>query len=182
MMLILVEVLLHGKQNYMKRNKLKELSEKLESKELVIKNGKKTVDKTKLLKEFEKFSKINKRVDEGGAYGGQGGTESARIGANPQAYATGFNPKAAMTNYQGYGKTVNTFIPTVSAQGGMKNAAFLQPSEALSLSIRRALESGAPVNNLDFYGEVNWNLNNMGFDSKQPLDIKEALRKMLKEK
>lgn len=166
--------------------RIKKLNESLEKKILVAKTGKKSTDKTKLKEEFARFSKINKRVkervDEAGAWGAQGGTESARIGSNPQSYGTGFNPKAGVSNYPGYGKTVNTFIPTIDNSGNMKNAAFLQPKEALNLSITRTIESGAPIKDLDFYSEVNWNLNNMGFDSKQPIDIKEALKKLLKEK
>ena len=162
--------------------RIKRINESLDSGELIKKTGKKSVDKNKLKDEFKRFSKINKRVDEAGAWGAQGGTESARIGSNPQSYGTGFNPKAGISNYPGYGKTVNTFIPQIDNSGNMKNAAFLQPKEALNLSIRRTIESGAPVKDMDFYAEVNWNLNNMGFDSKQPIDIKEMLKNMLKEK
>ena len=165
---------------------MKKLNESLNEKSLVKKTGKKSVDKTKLKEEFARFSKINKRVkervDEGGAWGAQGGTESARIGSNPQSYGTGFNPKAGLSNYGGFGKTVNTFIPTIDNSGNMKNAAYLQPKEALNLAIKRTIESGAPIKDLDFYSEVNWNLNNMGFASQKPIDIKELLKKMLKEK
>src|ERR1035437_6940936 len=98
-------------------NKIKKLSQSLEEKKLVLKTGKKSVDKDKLKEEFKRFSKINKRVkeriDEAGAWGAQGGTESARIGSSPQSYGTGFNPKAGLSNYPGYGKTVNTFIPQI---------------------------------------------------------------------
>lgn len=166
--------------------RIKRLGQSVDEKTLVAKTGKKSTDKTKLSEEFKKFSKINKRVeerlDEGGAYGAQGGTESARIGSNPQSYGTGFNPKAGLSNYPGYGKTVNTFIPTIDNSGNMKNAAYLQPKEALNLSIKRTIESGAPIKDLDFYAEVNWHLNNMGFSAQKPIDIKELLKKMLKEK
>ena len=169
----------------MVNERIKHLGQSIDEKNLVVKTGKKTADKTKLSEEFKKFSKINKRVEERldeGAWGAQGGTESARIGSNPQSYGTGFNPKAGQSNYPGYGKTVNTFIPNIDNSGNMKNAAYLQPKEALNLSIKRTIESGAPIKDLDFYSEVNWHLNNMGFDSKQPLDIKETLKKLLKEK
>jgi len=168
-----------------KFNKYSKLAKKLDNKNIVLKSDKKPVDKEKLSEEFKRFSKINKRVSERlneGAFDAGSGTESGRIGSTPQSYATGFNPKAGQSHYMGYGKTVNTFIPQISQDGMMKSAAYLQPKEALNLAIRRTLDSGAPVNNLDFYGEVNWNLNNMGFDVKQAIDIKEALKKMLKEK
>ena len=163
-------------------DRIKRINESLDNKKLILKTGKKSVDKSKLQGEFKKFSKIIKRVDEAGAWGAQGGTESARIGSNPQSYGTGFNPKAGLSNYPGNGKTVNTFIPTIDNSGNVKSAAYLQPKEALNLSIKRTIESGAPIKDLDFYAEVNWNLNNMGFDSKQAIDIKETLKKMLKEK
>ena len=167
-------------------NKIKKLNESLNEKKLVVKTGRKTVDKEKLKEEFKRFSKISRRVkeriDEAGAWGAQGGTESARIGSNPQSYGTGFNTKFGLSNYPGYGKTVNTFIPQIDNSGNMKNAAYLQPKEALNLSITRTVESGAPIKDMDFYSEVNWHLNNMGFDSRQPIDIKEALKKLLKDK
>ena len=86
-----------------------------------------------------------------------------------------------MTHYPGYGKTVNTFLPGMDTQhyGASANLTF---SEGLHIAIKRAIKSGAPVNNMDFYQETNWNLNNMGFDSAQPIDIKETLKKMLKDK
>jgi hypothetical protein len=169
----------------MENKRMVNLSKSLDEKKIVTKTEKKQVDKKKLSEEFKRFSKIDERVDERlneGAFGAQGGTESARIGANPQSYATGFNQKAGNTNYLGYGKTVNTFLPQQDSTNGIKGAAYLQPKEALNLSIRRTLESGAPIGGLDFYGEVNWNLNNMGFDVRQPIEIKEALKRMFKDK
>jgi hypothetical protein len=82
----------------------------------------------------------------------------------------------------GFGQTVNTFLPSPMNNAKYNpNYTYLQPAEALNLAIRRTLESGAPVNNIGFYEEVNWNLNNMGFDSKLPLDIKNAIVKMSKD-
>lgn len=82
----------------------------------------------------------------------------------------------------GYGQTVNTFLPNYQDNKQYNpNYTYLQPGEALELCIKRALESGAPVNNIDFYAEVNWNLNNMGFTSKSALDIKNSIQKMLKD-
>jgi hypothetical protein len=43
------------------------------------------------------------------------------------------------------------------------------------------LTSGAPIAEMSFYDEVNWNLNNLGFDSKLPLDIKQTIFKMIKD-
>ena len=56
----------------------------------------------------------------------------------------------------------------------------IQADEALELAIKRVLKSGAPLNNLTFYDEVNWNLQSLGFDAKDPIDIKEAINNILK--
>lgn len=55
----------------------------------------------------------------------------------------------------------------------------LQPEEGFELAIKRALKSGAPVQDMGFYDEVNWNLQSLGFSAKNPLDIKNAILKMI---
>jgi hypothetical protein len=55
----------------------------------------------------------------------------------------------------------------------------LKPEEALKIAIERVLSSGAPINNISFYDEINWNLSKLNFASKHPLDIKQALFKMI---
>lgn len=55
----------------------------------------------------------------------------------------------------------------------------LQPSEALEVAVRRALKSGNPINNIGFYDEVNWHLNSLGFPSRLPIDIKNAVLEMV---
>ena len=81
----------------------------------------------------------------------------------------------------GHAETVNTFI---SPEAHVKKFATLSTpelnvEEALEVAIRRVLRSGTPVNNMSFYDEINWNLNQLGFDSKIPVDIKNALRKVI---
>ena len=142
------------------------------------------INKKTLSKEFERFKKINNRVDERlneGMFDAQGGTEMTRGGATPMPYVSRYNSQAGMTHYPGYGKTVNTFLPGMDTQhyGASANLTF---SEGLHIAIKRVIKSGAPVNDMSFYQEVNCNLNNMGFDSAQPIDVKEALKKMLKDK
>jgi hypothetical protein len=142
------------------------------------------VNKKNLSKEYERSAKITNRVEERlneGMFDATSGTEMTRGGAVPKPYVSRYNPQAGMNHYPGFGKTVNTFMPTMDAQHyGV--SANLTSTEALSIAIKRVVKSGAPVNNMDFYQEVNWNLNNMGFDSAQPMDIKEGLKKMLKDK
>lgn len=144
----------------------------------------KIVNKKTLSKEFERFSKITNRVEERlneGMFDATSGTEMSRGGNMPQSYVSRYSTQAGMKHYPGYGKTVNTFIPSMDTQyyGASAN---LTLSEGMCIAIKRVINSGAPVNNMDFYQEVNWNLNNMGFDSAQPMDIKESLKKMLKNK
>lgn len=142
------------------------------------------VNKKNLSKEFERFSKITNRVDERlneGAFDSTSGTQMTRGGSTPQSYVSRYNTQAGMNHYPGFGKTVNTFIPSMDAQHyGV--SANLTSTEALLIAIKRVIKSGAPVNDMSFYQEVNWNLNNMGFESAQPMDIKEGLKKMLKDK
>lgn len=149
--------------------RMKQLVKSFEEKNEVFKEqAENTVDESAILKEAERLKTIA-RVDE-------------------WIDVTGRTNKH-IPNHGGIGQTVNTFIPPVeTALPGASSPApapynpkftYLQPNEALQLCIRRALESGAPVNNLGFYDEVNWNLNNMGFNARMPLDIKDAIRKMI---
>jgi hypothetical protein len=142
--------------------RMQELLKSFENKNEIIREVKETiVDESKVLQEAERLKELA-RVDEWNSNSQFAGTAQ-------------FNP--------GAGQTVNTFLPNFS-QNNFKhnpNYTYLQPGEALTLAIKRTLESGAPVKDMGFYEEVNWNLNNMGFDSKLPLDIKNALGKMLKD-
>jgi hypothetical protein len=111
--------------------------------------------------------------------------EIARIDEYNANSSIGFMAKKP-TYIAGQGQTVNTFMAADEQnpkQNKMYNPnyTYLQPSEALGLSIKRTLESGAPVKDMDFYDEINWNLNNMGFLSKSALDIKNTILKMLKD-
>jgi len=146
-------------------DRMKQLVKSFEQKNEILKeNSENLVDESAILKEADRLKQIA-RVDEW-------------IDNNKNTPIHG-----------GVGATVNTFIPntlpTNQNQPGAinktynPNYTYLQPNEALQLCIRRALESGAPVNNLGFYEEINWNLNNMGFNARMPIDIKDAVKKMI---
>lgn len=161
--------------------RIKKLSKLLESKTLTDKEEKKVVNEDKLNEEFKRFSQINNRVDERlneGMFDAQGGTEMTKGGNTPAPYSMKYT-QAGMKHYPGYGKTVNTFLPNTDSQF-YGAASTLNSSEALCVAITRAINSGAPVNNMSLYQEINWNLNNMGFESVQPIEIKEVLKKMIK--
>jgi hypothetical protein len=79
----------------------------------------------------------------------------------------------------GQGETVNTFLPTIPDSARGTAHSYITSEEALEISIKRAVKSGTPINNMGFYDEVNWNLNNLGFDSKLPVDIKNCMIKII---
>lgn len=153
-----------------------------EKKEIYLKENKKKINETALDNEIKRFKKVAK-LDEanvakthpqGGLYKSGPGLNNTTIGTSVATFM-GDMP----------GKTVNTFLENPNLYLANKNYnpnyTYLQPNEALRLSISRALNSGAPVAEMSFYDEVNWNLNNLGFDSKSPLDIKQTILKMIKD-
>lgn len=78
-------------------------------------------------------------------------------------------------NYAQPGKTVNSIVQDQGFEPKTSRSQELQEMEALEISIKRTLKSGSPINNLGFYEEVNWNMQNLGFQSKLPVDIKTVL-------
>lgn len=69
-----------------------------------------------------------------------------------------------------YAKTYGNSFPSIAS---------LTPEEALEVAISRTLKSGSPINNIGFYDEVNWHLSNLNHASKNPLDIKNAIIKLI---
>lgn len=164
--------------------RMKDLADKLDAKNEVYLNEelKKDIDPEDVKKELERFKKIA-RLDEANVAltHPQGGISRSGPGLNNPTIGT------TVANFMGDmpGKTVNTFLENPNLYLANKNYnpnyTYLQPNEALRLSISRTLTSGAPVAEMSFYDEVNWNLNNLGFDSKSPLDIKQTILKMIKD-
>jgi hypothetical protein len=144
--------------NINEKDRMKKLVKSFEEKNEIIKESTDNqVDEAAILKEAGRLKEIA-RIDEWIA------------------------PQKMNQNVGGQGVTVNSFMPkTEDSNVKMYNPnyTYLQSNEALGLAIKRAIESGAPINNLGFYEEVNWHLNNMGFNARQPLDIKTALKKMV---
>lgn len=78
----------------------------------------------------------------------------------------------------GNGATVNSVVDNMYNNPSIALGIIKQPiktEEALNIAVKRTIESGAPVNNLDFYDEVNWQLAQLGFSARNPLDIKTKL-------
>lgn len=167
-----------------KDERIKDLADKLNAKSEVYINEslKKESDPEIIKKEIERLKKIA-RLDEANVANThpQGGLNRSGPGLNNPTIGT------TVANFMGDmpGRTVNTFLENPNLYLANKNYnpnyTYLQPNEALRLSISRTLTSGAPVAEMSFYDEINWNLNNLGFDSKSPLDIKQTILKMIKD-
>jgi hypothetical protein len=88
-------------------------------------------------------------------------------------------------NLAGKGMSVNSMVDNMYNNPAVSFKPIKQPlksDEAFELAIKRALESGAPINNMEFYEEVNWSLAQLGFPSKSPLDIKNKIVSMISNK
>jgi hypothetical protein len=154
-------------------NRMTELIKSFDEKNEIIKESKpKKINQKKIKQESEK----NKQY----------------AGLNEWGSVNQFNGKPTVNGmssnvmaYQDRKETVNTFLDINNNPNSMKpynpNYTYLQQGEALRLAISRALNSGAPVNGLGLYEEVNQILNGLGFNANGALDIKQAILKMIKD-
>lgn len=141
--------------------RMKHLNETFQKRgEFIKEDGNKKVDNTKLQEEAERLKKLSNHRNVIKEYGNDG------------------IPFMGMKQ-AGQGETVNTFLPTIADAAKNQSFSYIKPEEALEIAIKRAIESGTPINNMGFYDEVNWVLNNLGFDSKLPVDIKNAMIKIV---
>lgn len=166
------EVASEKTENEVSENRMIQLSKALEQKDVVLKEEKnKEVNQEKVAQEIERIKEVA-RLDES-----WGMSVNKFNGQIPSQFV------AAKQSVLGQGQTVNTFLNnnTNPNSNGMHNPnfAYLSDAEALRLAISRTLNSGAPVNNLGFYEEVNQTLNNLGFLAKPPLAIKEMIIKLI---
>lgn len=157
------------------RERMIELSKSYEKNKEIFKESRDETNAEKLESEFKRLSELasgektaaKKEVNEAlsGGFMGGGDQTGGFHGTNQPRSVTSIvdNLYSNPTKYQG-------------AQG---NGVALKDNEALDVSIKRTLESGAPVNNIAFYDEVNWNLSQLGFPSKLPQDIKNAILKLI---
>ncbi len=167
------------------KDRMVELMESFEQKDEIIKEKTKKVDSKKLDKELSRLKKISGRIDEANQLNYYTGNVPAVM--NNNSINTAFN-KNNMTP----GQTINTAFANNQPMANNSfnpnsigphnpNYSYLQPVEAVRLAISRTLNSGAPVNDLGFYEEVNRELNILGFNAKSPLDIKQTILKMIKD-
>jgi hypothetical protein len=149
------------------KDRMRNLTQSFEEKGEIFKENRDQTNSEKLKEEFrrlaelssgEKTGAVRENIQSGGFMGGSHGVNQ--------------------------GRTVNSIVddlysnPTIN-QGARGNLVAIKDDEALEISIKRTLNSGAPVNNIAFYDEVNWNLAQLGFPSKLPQDIKSAIIKLI---
>lgn len=171
-------------QSSISENRMTELIKSFEQKNEVFKEKKKVVDIEKLEEETKRLKEIAK-LDEANQLNYWTGNVPANMGTN--TINTAFNPKNLPP-----GQTINSMFSNNSTINNHNfnpnsnkpynpNYSYLQPAEGLRLAISRTLNSGAPVNDLGFYEEINRELNILGFNAKSPLDIKQTLLAMIKD-
>jgi len=160
----------------MKENKEKDrmirLTKSFEQKNEVFKENRDNTNAEKLQEEFRRLSAL------------ASGKETAAIKESQEVNFMGASGQAAGFNGLSQQNSVSSIADNFYGnqnqyKGAQGNYVALKDVEALELSIKRTLNSGAPINNISFYDEVNWNLSQLGFPSKLPQDIKSAILKLI---
>jgi len=105
------------------------------------------------------------------------GVDEVNQNIRKEAYTSSLHPSARAQMVSNIGANDNSTWGNVKDVSGQ-----LKPEEALNIAIERVLSGGAPINNISFYDEINWHLSKLGFPSKAPLDIKQAILKMVEGK
>lgn len=154
------------------KDRMRKLTESFKEKGEVFKDQRQETNAEKLKEEYKRLSSLAsgektaalKESEQGGFMGGTEQSGGFR----------GVNQPKSVTSI-----IDNLYSNPTMYQGAQGNATAIKDNEALELAIKRTLNSGAPVNNIAFYDEVNWNLANLGFPSKLPQDIKTAILKMI---
>jgi hypothetical protein len=151
----------NGKKDDSQLKRMKELNETFQKRgEFIKEKEDKKINKEKLQEESERLKKLSGHRNILKEYGNDG------------------IPFMGMKQ-AGQGETVNTFLPTIPDSARNNSFSYIKPEEALVIAIKRSVESGTPINDMGFYDEVNWILNNLGFDSKSAVDIKSAMIKII---
>ena len=153
------------------KDRMRKLAQSFEQKGEIFKEEREETNAEKLQEEFKRLSALAsgeetaslKEAQQGGVLGGDqtGGFH-------------GTNQPRSVTSI-----IDNLYSNPTKYQGAQGNSTAIKDSEALELSVKRTLNSGAPINDIAFYDEVNWNLAQLGFPSKLPQDIKSAILKLI---
>lgn len=151
---------------------MRKLTQSYEQKGEIFKEERDSTNAEKIQEEFKRLSEL------------ASGKKTAALKESEQGGFMGGNDQTGGFHGTNGPRSVTSIIdnlyenPTMY-QGAQGNGIALKDGEALDISIKRTLESGAPVNNIAFYDEVNWNLSQLGFPAKLPQDIKTAILKMI---
>lgn len=153
--------------NQQEKIRIKNILESFNEKNEIFKKERKKTNSEKIKEEFKRLSELAT------------GEKTSAIKENTQGGYMGGSHGI------GQGRTVNSILDNfyenqIQYQGAKGNLVSLKDEEALDLSIKRTLNSGAPVNNISFYDEVNWQLAQLGFPSRLPQDIKASINKLIK--
>jgi len=155
------------------KDRMRKLTQSFNTKNEIFKEDREETNAEKLQEDYKRLSELatgertGARIEEAQQGGFAGGTEQSG-------------------GYHGVnqGKTVTSLVDNMYSdptqyQGAQGNNIAIKDTEAIEIAIKRTLNSGAPVNNIAFYDEVNWNLAQLGFPSKLPQVIKEAILKLM---
>lgn len=147
------------------KDKMTRLSRSFEQKGEIFKEQRQDTNSEKLKEELKRLSSL--------ASGANTSSVREAFGVDQTGGFHGTNqPK-------GIASIADNMYGSNNFQGGQGISTALKDGEALELSIKRTLNSGAPVNDIAFYDEINWNLARLGFPSKLPQDIKNTILKMI---
>jgi len=152
------------------KDRMSKLTQAFGQKGEIFKEERDDTNAEKLSEEFKRLSSLSSGEKNAGlreANGFMGGTETSG------SYA-GTNQGRTVTSV-----IDNMYNNPTQYQGAQGNNIAIKDSEAIEIAIKRTLNSGAPVNNIAFYDEVNWNLAQLGFPTKSPQDIKTAILKLM---
>lgn len=144
------------------KNRMKELVKLFEKKDEIFVDKKNNINEDALSKEYKRLKDLG----------------SGKLNANfKESY-----PASNEFGLGGQGMTVNSMLGNMYDNSPVAFKPInqpIKPEEALDIAVKRTIESGAPVNNIDFYAEVNWQLAQLGFPAISPLDIKNKLVSMI---
>jgi hypothetical protein len=155
------------------KDRMRRLTQSFETKGEIFKEERESTNAEKLKEDYKRLSELSS------------GEKNAGLRENQQGnFMGGGSDRSGGQHAVNQGKSVTSIIDNMYSnptqyQGAQGNNIAIKDGEALEISIKRTLGSGAPVNNIAFYDEVNWNLAQLGFSSKLPQDIKEAIIKMI---
>lgn len=154
------------------KDRMRKLSQSFDEKGEIFKEDREPTNSEKINEEFKRLSELAT------------GEKTSAIQEAQQGSVMGGSEAGGGYHGVNQGRSVTSIIDNMYSnptqyQGAKGNNIALKDGEALDVAIKRTLASGAPVNNIAFYDEVNWNLAQFGFASKLPQDIKTAILKMM---